>query len=77
MEYEVLFTFRPRGGADCKPFDAFILVNESMTIGDMIVEAQDYLYAQLTSGALRDSLPGGGGCDINSYTIDFGPTMGD
>lgn len=81
MEFDVLFNFTARVSG-CQTFNAFVRVSGDMTIGEMLVEAQEYLSNFIGGGGLRDSLRAGSGgdvvtCDPTDYYIDFALNMGD
>lgn len=80
MDFEMLFHFIPKPGASCKPFDHYLPVNESMSQGDMILEAQNYLITLASGGSLHQSfaVTSAGAvttCDSTDYYIDFGPFL--
>lgn len=71
---QVLIFYRP-DVEGCQAFDQYIDVDSSATFADIYNEAVDNLHNQLTGGALRDSLPASGGCDVTSYEITVGPIL--
>lgn len=70
MEFDVLFLFTPRN-SKCQTFNAFVAVTGDMTVGEMIVAAQDYLIGFLQQQHQQYSRGHNFSCDATEYDIDF------
>lgn len=70
MEFEVLFLFSARQQG-CETFNAFVAVTGDMTIGEMIVAAQEHLFSLLADQHKNYTRGKPVVCDATQYDIDF------